>query len=78
MSTGTSRWEMHDAALALLRALGVEDVGRVRAFSLFVSADDVPHLVVTRFVGGELGDKTTLAGAAALAPHIQVTEREET
>ena len=66
-----SREERDSAALALLRALGVKDVENVVGFVLTCRVDDVPTLVVERFVGPELGDKTTQVAAAALHPAVE-------
>lgn len=62
---------LHGAGVALLKALGVKDLDGVRGFTLTFHCDDLPVLVVERYVGAEMGDKTALAAAAQLNPQVE-------
>lgn len=57
-----------EAALALLKALGVTDTDGVVGFVLECRCDALPRLTVERVVGERLADRNALAAASALAP----------
>ncbi len=67
--------ERSEAALALLRALGVEDVEDVVRFVLTCDCREVPTLVVERYVDRKLGGGAASRAASDLAPHVAVEER---